>query len=190
MCSRYFLELKMLMELEEKIGYNFGLDLLSAKDFYPSDQIPFFIIKDKQLVAKLGTWGYRVLENKLIINARQETLFEKKLFKEDVLNHRCIIPASGFYEWDQHKHRFTFKNDNQKLMFMAGLYRNNGNNQEVTIVTTNASGVMEGIHSRMPLIFNQKQMQQWLNNENIDSLLKTNYQHLKITAGVLQTSLF
>lgn len=96
MCSRYFLELKALMELEDKIDYPFELALKDKIDYYPSDNI--FIIENNndKLIGSKARWGYKIFDNKLVINARQETIQEKSLFKKDIINHRCIIPANGF----------------------------------------------------------------------------------------------
>ena len=52
MCGRYFLELKALMELEERIDYTFERDLLIAKDYYPSNIVPIIIDRDNKLELK------------------------------------------------------------------------------------------------------------------------------------------
>ena len=100
------------MELEDKIDYPFELALKDKIDYYPSNNI--FIIENNndKLIGCKARWGYKIFDNKLVINARQETIQEKSLFKKDIINHRCIIPANGFYEWDIHKHKFTFENEN------------------------------------------------------------------------------
>lgn len=54
-------------------------------------------------------WGFPAPEGKgLVINARCETVLEKKLFSESVRTRRCLIPASGFYEWSQRKDPYFF----------------------------------------------------------------------------------
>ena len=189
MCSQYFLELKMLMEMEDRIDYLFELELQKRITYYPSNQIPVIKMNNNQLTGDLVKWGYRLFDNKLVINAKSETLNQKALFKNDLINHRCIIPATGFYEWDEHKQRFSFENPQHKLLFMAGIYREFNNQKEVAIITTNANESMENIHSRMPLIFNYLQMIEWLENKNVTSLLKIKPESLIITSGNLQTSL-
>lgn len=189
MCGRFFLELKALLELEERIDYEFERDLLLAKDYYPSNQIPI-IIKDKNILRiQKAKWGFKTFDNKLLINARSETLLEKPMFKNEVLEHRCVIIASGFYEWDQHKHKFTFINRNEQLMYLAGIYRIVEGQKEVTIITTSANESMKEIHHRMPLILTAKQLSLWL-SDNYKSILKIKPLPLKIAAGNLQTSLF
>ena len=170
MCGRYFLELKALMELEERIDYTFERDLLIAKDYYPSNIVPIIIDRDNKLELKKAKWGFSTFDNKLIINARSETLLEKPFFKKEVITHRCLIPASGFYEWDGHKHV-------------------NGQT-EVTIVTTKANKSMCEIHDRMPLILEEHLNHDWLENRHIEALLRTVPQSLTITSGFLQSSLF
>ena len=82
MCSRYFLELKALMELEDKIDYPFEPALKDKIDYYPSNNI--FIIENNndKLIGCKARWGYKIFDNKLVINARQETIQEKSLFKK------------------------------------------------------------------------------------------------------------
>lgn len=190
MCSRYFLDLQALLELEKLIDYQFERNLLLAKDYYPGDQLPIITIVNNKLTIQTAKWGFKAFENKLIINARSETLLEKPIFNNEVFEHRCIIPARGFYEWDQHKHRFTFVNEDGPLMFLAGIYRNVDQQKEVTIITTSSNDSMQGIHHRMPLILTIKQMYLWLSINKFGSVLNLESLSLKILSGALQTSLF
>ena len=99
MCGRYFLELKALMELEERIDYTFERDLLIAKDYYPSNIVPIIIDRDNKLELKKAKWGFSTFDNKLIINARSETLLEKPFLKKEVITHRCLI-----HDWLENRH--------------------------------------------------------------------------------------
>ena len=94
------------------------------------------------------------------------------------------------FEWGIHKHKFTFENENGQLMMMAGLYRIVNGQKEVAIITTDANESMEGIHQRMPLIFNYQQKNIWLKSNDYKHLLKVKPLPLKIISGSLQTSLF
>ena len=111
------------------------------------------------------------------LNARVETLSEKASFKQLISSHRCIVPSSGFYEF-QHKGKekipyFIYPSD-APLFSMAGLYdewlnRETGEIiQSFTIITTLANPLMEEIHNhkkRMPLILDQSQIQPFLHGE-------------------------
>lgn len=184
MCSRYFLELQALLELEKRIDYEFERSL--CKDYYPNDDI--LVITNNKMLIK-AKWGFKNYSNQLIINARSETLLEKPMFKNEVINHRCVIIASGFYEWDVHKHRFSFVSQDNGLMMMAGLYRIIGNKKEVVVITTKANASVFDIHHRMPLILNNEEMELWL-SDNFERVLKIIPAPLKIKSGILQQSLF
>lgn len=188
MCGRYFLDLKALAQLEQRIDYQFERELL-AKDYYPGNHVPMIVNSNNKLQMQIIKWGFKAFDHKLIINARSETLLEKVMFKNEVLEHRCIIPVSGFYEWDQHKHQFTFINEDNQLMFLAGIYRIVEGQREMVIITTAANESMLGIHQRMPLILTAKQMQGWL-GDDFRSILKIRPVPIKISRGSLQTSLF
>lgn len=190
MCGRYFLELKALWELEKRIDYVFERELLIAKDYFPSNTVPIIIDDDNKRVIKKAKWGFKAFDDRLVINARNETLLEKPLFKNEFINHRCIIPASGFYEWDEHKHKFTFENNGHHLMMMAGVYRIVENQVEMVIITTKANKSMQGIHERMPLILPERLIDNWLRNNHPADILKRMPEPLIITSGFLQNSLF
>ena len=97
-----------------------------------------------------------------MINARMETLAEKPSFKKPFKSQRCILPAQGFYEWqnltDRKQPLFIFRADKKPITF-AGLWEHwvDKETGEVidscTIITTKASRLLEKIHDRMPVIF-------------------------------------
>ncbi|MEY3049498.1 MAG: hypothetical protein RL365_1536 [Bacteroidota bacterium] len=111
------------------------------------------------------------------LNARVETLSEKASFKKLVSTNRCIVPSSGFFEF-QHQGKekipyFIYPSD-APLFSMAGLYdewlnRETGETiQSFTIITTVANPLMEEIHNhkkRMPLILEQSQIESYLESE-------------------------
>jgi putative SOS response-associated peptidase YedK len=116
--------------------------------------------------------------NKLI-NARAETLGEKPSFKNAFRLHRCIIPASGFYEWQKNakgaKQPFYFHLKDKEVFGFAGLYeqwldKESGEQIETcSIITTEANKVLEPVHDRMPVILKPKDYEQWLDAKEKDT---------------------
>lgn len=122
-------------------------------------------VKDEEKAKKIRSFT---------LNARSETLSEKPSFKHLIAQNRCIIPASGFFEW---KHEGKAKNPyyifrpNSGIMAFAGLYENWINNQtgEVmntcSIITTSANELMAQIHNtkkRMPVILSKDSEKLWV----------------------------
>lgn len=106
------------------------------------------------------------------INARAETIDEKPAFRHAFKSRRCLIPASGFYEWKagpdkktKTPYYFTSKDDDEPLVF-AGLWeRWDKAGHEIlsfTIITTEANCLMEPIHNRMPAILHPDDWSEWL----------------------------
>ena len=111
-----------------------------------------------------------------IINARAETLAEKPLFASLLKTKRCLIPASGFFEW---KHEGTrkipFYNHlpDQPLFAFAGLYDEWHDPagtllSTYTIITTESNSLMATVHNRMPVIVSQDREESWLSGEQPD----------------------
>src|SRR5690606_10641104 len=97
----------------------------------------------------------------LLINARSETMMEKPAFKNSVRNQRCIVPASGYYEWrtgpDGAKTPFYITFADGAPMSLAGLLSTwagpNGEEVDtVALVTTDANAELAAVHNRMPAI--------------------------------------
>ncbi|MCC4241404.1 SOS response-associated peptidase [Thalassospira povalilytica] len=124
----------------------------------PTD--PIAVILPGQKVA-IRSWGLTVPGlNSPMINARAETLREKPTFRP-LLERRCLIPATGWYEWRKngtakHKNRITLP-DHQPFLF-AGLE----NGREATIITCAPSPAIAHIHNRMPAIIGPNHIAPWL----------------------------
>ena len=146
----------------------------TGQDVFPSE--PSLIIHSggQDLLAGEMLWGFSNPYRKgIIINARAETVREKNLFADSIMNRRCIIPASGFYEWDPYKARFRFADPKDELLLLAGLYHEEQGKPHYAILTTQANESMQPIHDRMPVMISRDEMIPWLNdNENLSDFLE------------------
>ena len=105
-----------------------------------------------------------------MINARSETAAEKPSFRAAFKRRRCLIPASGFYEWQKlgdRKQPAFIHNEDDRLMGLAGLWEvwhsSDGSVVEsCTILTTQPNQVMAPIHNRMPVIIAAEDYSMWL----------------------------
>ena len=115
-------------------------------------------------------------------NARGESVAEKPSFRDAFKRRRCLVPASGFYEWKTEgktKQPYFFSLRSGEPMAMAGLWESwkapDGSIlRTVCIVTTAANEVMAPIHDRMPVIIRQENLQTWLQDsvEEIQELIR------------------
>jgi len=120
-----------------------------------------------------------------MINARSETVAEKPSYRDSFKNKRCLIPASGFYEWQKtvndpkKKTPIHIRLENSELFAFAGLWSSWRNGEDelltYTIITTEANNFLTIYHDRMPVILNQSDESKWLNyqtpSDELQSLL-------------------
>lgn len=121
-----------------------------------------------------------------LINAGCETVYEKPAFRHAIKYRRCIIPASGFYEWEQsgehRKQPWFFRMADQSPMCLAGLWESwkapDGNELETfAIMTTTANKLVAPVHDRMPVILHPDTFTLWLSHNMHDlELLQPFYQ--------------
>ena len=112
------------------------------------------------------------------INARAETVATSRTFREPFKKRRCLVPASGFYEWQQrldakNKQPFAFDLANGNMMAFAGLWDGwkdpaGGWLQSFTIITTEANELMAPVHNRMPVILHPSNFDRWLDRGETD----------------------
>jgi putative SOS response-associated peptidase YedK len=115
------------------------------------------------------------------INARAETVATSTVFRGPFKSRRCLVPASGFYEWKQTaqgKQPFCIRLRGAELFAFAGLYdiwRDDDGNElrSYTIITTAPNSLVAPIHNRMPVILRREDEAAWLNKEtDPDALLR------------------
>ena len=108
-----------------------------------------------------------------LINARSETVAEKPAFRDAFRRRRCLIPATGFYEWKREgsrKQPFFFRMKDEAPFAFAGLWERwkaaDGKVLEsCTILTTEANEVLLHVHDRMPVILHRSEYELWLDND-------------------------
>ena len=117
-------------------------------------------------------WGFDVPGIKhRVANARCETAKEKKSFQESWALHRCIIPASWYYEWEhvlspsgesRTGRRYTVQPRDEEMTCLCGLYRMENAFPHFVILTREAGGAVSSLHNRMPLILPEKEINRWI----------------------------
>jgi len=108
----------------------------------------------------------------LLINARSETAAEKPSFRAAMRHHRCLVPASGFYEWHrtaEGKQPYWVRPRGGGLMAMAGLWEtwsdpNGGDMDTGALLTMDSNAFMQQIHHRMPVVIQPEDFSSWLDN--------------------------
>jgi putative SOS response-associated peptidase YedK len=110
--------------------------------------------------AVFGFPGFR--DGKLLINARSETVGEKKLFADSLKNRRVILPAMGFYEWDSEKTKYLFTVDALSVLYLCGLYKVIDGKYRFVILTRSANESMAETHDRMPIIVGEDAVRPYL----------------------------
>ena len=107
----------------------------------------------------------------LLHNARSETITAKPVFKTCFYRRRCIIPATGFFEWqrlpDGRRQPFYISSKDGNPLSFAGIWdtaRLEGIKVDsCAIITTDCNALMQPIHDRMPVILGEGDWDTWLN---------------------------
>lgn len=159
----------------------------------PPDELPsrYNIVPDSDVVAVvradgarkagrlrwglLPPWAEGPNDRGRQINARSETVFDKPSFKAAALRRRCLIPASGFFEWQKlgktSQPFFIHRRDGGPLA-MAGIWSRStfGTHSVVScaILTTDAWPSIAGIHHRMPIMLDPDAWEAWLDPATSD----------------------
>ena len=116
-------------------------------------------------------WAKDAAIGRRLINARLDGLADKPAFREALTRRRCLIPASGFYEWGVDaagkKQPFFVRPRGEPLLAIAGLWERwrapSGEPLETcVIVTTEANATLAPIHDRMPVVLTRAAQDVWL----------------------------
>jgi putative SOS response-associated peptidase YedK len=177
MCGRYAIVPSAAFTERFQLD-NLPQDLAPSYNVAPSSTMPVIVRNSPNRVVQMQ-WGLIPFWSKTpttgykTINARAETVATAPSFRHSFRKKRCLVPASGFYEWKQtdngkvpHYIRLT----DTDLFAFAGLYDvwkdADGNDRRTyTIITTTPNSLVAPIHNRMPVILDRKDEDTWLDGE-------------------------
>ena len=192
MCGRYNV-IPNAGAFLEAFEITMGLDRLPSNPAYnisPSAKnrithVPIVRMRDDQRELAMVRWplippwakgqpvGYSTA------NAKCETLDQKPSYKNAWRNRRCLVPASGYYEWQtvpqrRNKQPYHIRTKDQQLFAFGGLWEQSKTEQgeiieSCTIVTTPTNRTLQAIHPRMPLMLLKEGYVDWLTGTTQDA---------------------
>jgi len=179
MCGRFYVDEGTAREIERVIrGVDLRMQKMRTGDIYPSQSAGILTCHSQQknplsagpsaknspaLELNEMHWGFPQYQKKgLLINARAETVLERRTFRESVLHRRCVIPARQFYEWDSDKNKVTFFREDRAVLFIAGFYNRFQDEVRFIILTTQANASVSPVHNRMPLVLDEGELEDWV----------------------------
>lgn len=156
-------------------------DLPASFNIKPTQDIAMAYMQDGEMIAAPARWWFVPHWHRggikdwkaATFNAKIETAHEKPTFRTAWKNNRCVIPATGYYEWtgpkgDKQPHYISVE-QNAPVFFFAGLYSTlRDGTQTATVMTTKAAPDIKELHHRMPLILSTDQVTDWLTCDGRD----------------------
>ena len=184
MCGRYVLSDQAVLDnYWAELTLKYGDDLLKTLKFGEIFPHTFNVVLDKEASPSIMKWEYNVF-NRQVINTRIESIRDKSFYRNAS---RCLIPATGFYEWDKEKNRYLI-HDNDALFFMAGIYQQENDQFNYSVITRPASQTRY-IHERAPVIMNREEAREYLKKMDIDAMIR-NDPDMQIESPLLKLDLF
>lgn len=163
MCGRFNINTDDLLLkgfIDDIMRQNHDIELRSGEVF-PTNTVP--IISGGGL--EYAKWGFPKYKGSgVIINARAETVIDKPTFRDSFVMRRCLIPCSGYYEWDSNKNKKYICPTDERAMYLCGFYKLIDGINNFVIMTAESRGNLAEIHNRMPLTVEKEKVRDWLDD--------------------------
>lgn len=173
MCGRLNVVSDPLCQLvTEQLGFKF--DTPTNHDLRPTQMVAAITtpINHNGLQQLNTQWGIQPQwAKRIIINAQAESVATKPTFKRSFKQFRCVVPCSGWYEWQQEegqprKTKYLFAEAHNQPLYMAGIYFPHLEHQaQLVTLTTAPTKQCAQYHHRMPLLIRPSEVEFWLNSE-------------------------
>lgn len=173
MCGRFYIAeedptddlIRIIEEVNRR--YSGAVDIRTGGEVSPGDTVPVWANSRKLIPGAFAMrWGYAMPDGKLMFNARSETAAEKSMFRDGMAQRRCLIPATCYFEWEKRgreRVKYAIRTANSGMIWLAGIYRNEGDRAACTILTREPAAEIAFIHNRMPVILPPEAVGDWLN---------------------------
>ncbi len=184
MCTRYYMDdapkelSEILMKAKQsKLADTFVKKLarpvITSGEVRPTDVVPVIAPNaSRQRSVFPMQWGFKNPDHdSTVFNARSETAANKPTFKDAWKSHRCIVPASWYFEWQHYKSpdgktktgdKYTIQPAGYDITWLCGLYRMDDDLPHFVILTREPAGELAKIHDRMPLILPKEKIDEWI----------------------------
>ena len=192
MCGR-FASYKNLNKLKNIFNIsNSDFNINHSYNISPGQDVNIILSYKYENYLLASNWGYSFINNKtlnkqIVINSRIESINSKILFKDSFLKRKCIIPANGYFEWNQkegEKKPYFVQLRDGELIYFAGVWRKEKHNDDqrrvFSIITKAANKKINEIHHRMPVILNANNAQDYLESEN-NNIIFDNSEDMDLT---------
>lgn len=184
MCGRYYSRAtKQRIAEALKVGVPVPFDIVPSYNVAPQTFQPVVRLNSEgvpeMVMMRWGLipfWAKDASIGKTTINAKAETVATKNAFREAFKKRRCLVPASGFYEWQKlsksDKQAFAITVTGKDVIAFAGLWerwKDNTTGQPLetfSVITTDPNELMQPIHDRMPVIIAEKDYPRWLDTSD------------------------
>lgn len=197
MCGRYNFTagesadlLAIIRSIEDK---DVGMEWHTG-EIYPTNTAPVLLWEQGHAEPELLGWGFPGFKSgaRTIINARSETAAERPMFRKSLEGRRCVIPSSGFFEWEKpSKQKYLFRLPGEAVLYMAGLWNEFAGERRFCILTTAANESIVNVHHRMPAVLHKEQLDAWMGDGNeAEVILRTTPPMLVREAVSAQTRLW
>lgn len=166
MCGRYNLEPFESVEIAQLIQQ--VQDRIKTGEVFPTNQVPVLVEAGAELAVEAMTWGFPRFQGKSgsIINAQSETALERPMFRRSLLDRRCVLPTTGFYEWGAgeggKKRKYRFNMPGTRALYLAGLWNDFAGERRCVVLTTAANHSVQAVHDRMPVLLRHEQLEPWV----------------------------
>ncbi|HUA66178.1 MAG TPA: SOS response-associated peptidase [Alphaproteobacteria bacterium] len=157
MCNRYSLSKKQERVITREYG-SIEFYFMERFNIAPTEFAQVIAVENGKLVSREMKWGIETPFG-MLTNTRAEST-NKKTYEESFKNCRCLVPATGFYEWKKGKpaQPYFIVRASRNVFYFAGLYKDN----EFSIITKPSASFVRSIHDRMPIILAESQFDWWL----------------------------
>jgi putative SOS response-associated peptidase YedK len=178
MCGRYGLTVDT-SKLQERFETSNTLpDVQPRYNIAPTQELPVIVRNSPNSMALMQwglipSWSKEPKVSYSTINARAENLLKSSVYKKPFQSQRCLVPASGFYEWKQTsdgKQPYYIHVQDTDVFAFAGLYdiwrdKHGHELHSYTIITTTPNDLVAPIHNRMPVILRRDDEDAWLDQD-------------------------